>query len=203
MPNKLQELTDKLYQEGLSKGKQEAEDMKSAAKKEAAAIISSAKEEAKKIISDAHKDVEEMKSKVENDLKMASSQTVSAIRQQVENIIITKAVAAPVKTAMQDVDFIKSVITTVAKAFNAANPEPKGLDIVLPSAMQQQMKSFAEADGCKEMGKGINVSFSKQISGGFKIGPKDGGYMISFAQGDFEKMLADYLRPGTKKLLFG
>lgn len=33
MQNKLQELTDKLYNEGLSKGKQEAEEMVAKAKK--------------------------------------------------------------------------------------------------------------------------------------------------------------------------
>lgn len=203
MPNKLQELTDKLYQEGLSKGKQEAEEMKAAAKKEAAKIIAQAKDEAVKIKSDAEKEAAETKSKVENDLKMASSQTISAIRQQVEKVIITKAIAEPVKAGMEDADFIKSVILTIAKAFDAANPEPKGLELVLPAAMQEKMKSFIESDCRKEMSAGVNVTFSKQISAGFKIGPKDGGYMISFAEGDFEKMLADYLRPATKKLLFG
>ena len=39
MQNKLQELTDKLYNEGLSKGKQEAELLRANAKKEAEKII--------------------------------------------------------------------------------------------------------------------------------------------------------------------
>ena len=49
MQNKLQELTDKLYNEGLSKGKQEAEQMKANAKNEAAQIIAQAKEEAENL----------------------------------------------------------------------------------------------------------------------------------------------------------
>ena len=40
MQNKLQELTDKLYNEGLQKGKQEAEQLKANAKNEAAQKIS-------------------------------------------------------------------------------------------------------------------------------------------------------------------
>ena len=51
--------------------------------------------------------------------------------------------------------------------------------------------------------EGINVTFSKQIAGGFKIGPKNGGYLISFSDNDFERLIAEYLRPATKKLLFG
>ena len=44
MQNKLQELTDKLYQEGLSKGKQEGENLVAQAKAEAEKIIRGAEE---------------------------------------------------------------------------------------------------------------------------------------------------------------
>lgn len=203
MPNKLQELTDKLYQEGLSKGKQEAQEMKALAKREADVILSDAREEAKKIIAQAQKDSQELKSKVENDVKMASTQTISALRQSVENIIITKALSSPVKESLTDAEFVKSLIQTIVKAFNASNPEPLSLNLVLPVAMQEKLKSFVEKDAAKEMGAGLTVSFSKQMAGGFKIGPKDGGFLISFSDGDFEKILADYLRPSTKELLFG
>lgn len=203
MPNKLQELTDKLYNEGLSKGKHEAQEMKVLAKKEADKIVSDAKEEAKKIVAEAQKEAQELKSKVENDVKMASAQTISALRQSVENIIITKALSAPVKESLTDAEFVKSLIMTVSKAFNASNPEPLSLDIVLPEAMRDKLKAFVENEAKKEMGSSLNVTYSKQFSGGFKIGPKEGGYLISFADGDFEKILADYLRPSTKKLLFG
>ena len=53
MENKLQELTDKLYNEGLSKGKQEAEALKAAAAAESEKIIADARKEAEKIIADA------------------------------------------------------------------------------------------------------------------------------------------------------
>ena len=45
MQNKLQELTDKLYQEGLSKGKQEGENLVAQAKAEADRIIKEAQAE--------------------------------------------------------------------------------------------------------------------------------------------------------------
>ena len=46
MENKLQELTDKLYNEGLSKGKKEGEEILANARKEAADIIAAAQKEA-------------------------------------------------------------------------------------------------------------------------------------------------------------
>ena len=203
MQNKLQELTDKLYNEGLSKGRQEAEDMKANAKNEAAKIIADAKKEAERIKADAEKDAEDLKVRVSNDIRMASVQTISAIKQQVEQLIITSVLAEPVKKGLDDVEFLKSVILTIAKAFNAANPEPASLSVILPESMRKDLDAFMKNEIAKVMGKNPEVTFSKQIAGGFKIGPKKDGYLISFSNDDFERILAEYLRPGTKKLLFG
>ena len=201
MQNKLQELTDKLYNEGLSKGKKEAEDLKAAAVKESDRIIADARKEAGKIIADARKEAEELQTRVENDIRMASSQTISAVRQQVESIIISKAISTGIKDSLEDPELVKSLLTTVAKAFNAADAAPAGLEAVLPASMQESLHFKKNASDA--MDKGIDVTFSKQIQGGFKIGPKDGGYMISFAEGDFENILTEYLRPTARKLLFG
>ena len=53
--DKLQELTQKLYNEGLSKGKEEGEAILAKAQAEAAAIVKKAQEEAQAILSQAQK----------------------------------------------------------------------------------------------------------------------------------------------------
>lgn len=203
MQNKLQELTEKLYNEGLSKGKKEAEDLKAAALKESEKIVSDARKEAEKLLEKARKEAEDLRTRVENDIKMAASQTISAVKQQTENMIITKAVSKDVKRNLEDPELIKSLITTVAAAFNAADPTPAGLEVILPESMQKDLAAYFGQSAGKAMSEGLEVKFSKQIAGGFKIGPKDGGYVISFAEGDFENILTEYLRPATRKLLFG
>ena len=54
--DKLQELTRKLYNEGLSKGKEEGEAILAKAQAEAAAIVKKAQEEAQAILSQAQKE---------------------------------------------------------------------------------------------------------------------------------------------------
>ena len=49
MQNKLQEMTDKLYNEGLSKGKQEGEEILARSRKEAEEIIAQAKKQAEEM----------------------------------------------------------------------------------------------------------------------------------------------------------
>ena len=58
MQNKLQELTEKIYREGLEKGQAEANQLVTKAKDEAARIVANAKAEAERIIAAARKEAE-------------------------------------------------------------------------------------------------------------------------------------------------
>ncbi|MFB0974000.1 MAG: hypothetical protein QMB59_05485, partial [Bacteroidales bacterium] len=106
----MQELTDKLYQEGLMKGKQEAEEVAQKAKEEAERIIAEANEKAAKIVSEAEKQADDLKQRTANDVKMASTQTISALKQKIEAEFLNKAVSVPVKEAMNDTEFSKNLI---------------------------------------------------------------------------------------------
>ena len=76
--DKLQELTQKLYEEGLSKGKQEGEAILSKAKADAEAIVKKATEEAEAILSKARKEADDLRVRVEGDVKTASAQALQA-----------------------------------------------------------------------------------------------------------------------------
>ena len=71
MDNKLQELTDKLYKEGLSKGKEEGEAILAKAQSKAAEIVEAAQKKAEEIIKKAENDAKDYQVKVEGDVKMA------------------------------------------------------------------------------------------------------------------------------------
>ena len=89
MQNKLQELTEKLYQEGLVKGKEEGEKILEQAQAQAAQIIADAKAEAASITEKAVKNAEDLKAKVESDLKMASTQYLQASKKDIENLLVS------------------------------------------------------------------------------------------------------------------
>ena len=202
MQNKLQELTDKLYNEGLAKGKQEAEQLKANAKNEAAQIIAQAKEEAQQILAKAQSEAAELKAKSENDVKMASQQAFTSIKKQIEEVITAKSLS-PVKEAVSEVVFLKEIIKAIVTAFNPENTDSVALDLILPLEKKEELDSFAQDTLNKICKAGIDVQFSKGVQGGFKIAPKGEGYMLSFTDKDFENIIAEYLRPKTKSLLFG
>ncbi|MBO6069107.1 MAG: hypothetical protein J6T49_03820 [Bacteroidales bacterium] len=186
----------------MSKGKQEAEQLLSEAQAKAAKIVEDAQAQAEQIVGKARKDAEDLKSKVSADVKMASTQSISALKQQIEKTLMAKVVGGEVKGALQDATFVKPLIETVIKSFNASDIAPAGLDVILPESMKESLGKALQAGLAKELKSGVDVSYAKNIAGGFKIAPKDDGYFISFADGDFEKMFSEYLRPAAKKILF-
>ena len=199
--DKLQELTQKLYEEGLAKGKQDGEALLQKAQSEAEGIVKQAQEEAEAILAKARKDAEDFKVKVEGDVKMAAQQAVQATRTDIENLVVSKVVDGTVDKALANEDFIKGIITAVAQKFSA--DEPADLSLVLPENLKKSLEPFVKNELGKLLGKGIDASFSKKVAGGFKIGPKDGGYFVSLTDETFKDLIGSYLRPATKKLLFG
>ena len=198
--DKLQELTQKLYNEGLSKGKLEGEALLAKAQIEADELVKKAQEEAAAIIEKAQKEAADYKVKMEGDVKMASTQALQATKAGIEGLIVAKAVE-PVKEQLSGAAFLKEVITTVAQRFSTQ--ESTDLALVLPEKLQKELEPFVKGELAKTLGKGVEASFSKKIAGGFKIGPKDGSYFISLTDEAFQTLIGDYLRPATKKILFG
>ena len=199
--DKLQELTQKLYDEGLAKGKQEGEAMLQKAVEEAGSIVKKAQEEAEAILARARKEADDFKVKVEGDVKMASMQALQATRADIENLVVAKAVNEPVAKALSGEEYLKGIITAVAQKFSAE--EPADLSLVLPESLKSALEPFVKNELGKLLGKGVEASFSKKLAGGFKIGPKDGGYFVSLTDETFKDLIGAYLRPATKSLLFG
>ena len=201
MQNKLQELTDKLYNEGLSKGKQEGEELLAKAKVQAEETVAKAQAEAAQIVAAAQKQADEIKAKVSSDIRMASSQSLAATKKDIETLVVGKMADEPVKKALASAEFVKEVIKAVAEKFTTEGP--MDLSLILPEALQKDLEPFVTKELAKMLNAGVEASFSKKVSGGFKIGPKEGGYFVSFTDETFNELIAEYLRPATKKILFG
>jgi hypothetical protein len=199
--DKLQELTDRLYNEGLSKGKEDGAALLAQAQAKSDEIIKAAKKEAAGIITKANKEAEDMKIKVEGDLKMAASQAIQATKKDIENIIVTGLCDENISKTLSSADFVKDILKAVAEKFNAE--QALDLNVILPDSLKNSLEPFVKNELSKTLKSSIKAEFSKKISGGFNIGPKDGSYFVSFTDETFKELISSYLRPTTKKLLFG
>ncbi|MEG1622474.1 MAG: hypothetical protein RR330_03770 [Alistipes sp.] len=202
MENKLQELTQKLYNEGLEKGRAEAERLIADAKTEAAKLLAEARTQSEVLVKKAQEQAEDVRKNSMTEISLAGKQAVAQIRTEIATMIIAKTTAGGVKTAAMDSAFIKEMLLAVARNWNGANSSKVALQALLPEGERKQLDAAFEASTKELLAAGIEVGWSKEIKTGFKVGAKDGGYYISFSEADFDALLKEYLREKVAHLLY-
>lgn len=202
MENKLQQLTQKLYDEGLEKGRTEADKLVQEAKEKAAKIVADARKEAEEILKQAEMKAEDTAKNTETEITLAGKQAVARLKSEIAELIVAKTTKEGVKAAVLDADFLKEMLIAVAKNWNGASAGKVELKAMLPEAEQKKLDA-AFAKAAKELlAAGIEVGYSKEVKSGFRIAEKGGSYYISFADTDLEALVSEYLREKVSTMLF-
>ncbi len=201
MDNKLKELTEKLYGEGLEKGRAEADRLVSDAKAEAARIVAEAKAEAEAIVRKAEEKAADTAKNSLAEIALAGKQAVAKIKGEIAAAIIAKGVASAIKETAVDADFIKSMLLEVAKNWKG-NGEQATLSALLPASLEKELSKKFAASAKELLAAGIEVGYSESVKTGFKVGEKGGGYYIAFTDESFEALMHEYLRENVSQLLF-
>lgn len=202
MQNKLQELTEKIYREGISRGNVEAEAIIDKARKEADAMLTEAKKESKSILDEARKKAEELRKNGESELKLSARQSVNALKQKIVDLVNGEAVHAAVKDAFQDSDFMKKMLEITLKNWIASPEKPADLTVLLPEKDASTVEQYFARTAKTLLDKGLAFKPDAELKAGFQIVPGDGSYKMSFTDKDFENFFKQYLRPRLMKLLF-
>lgn len=201
MENKLKELTDRLYGEGLEKGRVEADRLVAEAKEKAAKILADANAEAAQIVKKAEDKAADTEKNSMTEIQLAGRQAVAKIKSELAGAIIAKTSTEAIKSAVVDAEFVKKLLLEVAKNWSGA-AEQVSLKALLPAALESEFASAFEASAKELLAAGVEVGYSKEVKNGFKVGEKDGGYYISFTDESFEALLDEYLREKVSQLLF-
>ena len=202
MEDKLQQLTRKLYDEGLEKGRAEAERLVNEAKAEASKIVAEARAEAESIVKKAEARAADVEKNAMTEIALAGKQAVAKIKSEIASMIVAESVAPAVKSAAMDPAFIKEMLLAVAKNWNGADSSKVELQALLPEAERAKLDAAFGASARELLAAGIEVGYSKEVRTGFKVGAREGGYYISFSDADFDALLGEYLRGKVSKLLY-
>ena len=119
MENKLQELTNKLYEEGLAKGRSDAERLVADAQAKADAIVREAEEKAAAVVEEARRKAEELRRNTMTEVTLAGRQAVGALKEHISEMIIAKTLSGPVHEAAVDPAFVREMLLAVAAGWRA------------------------------------------------------------------------------------
>lgn len=196
MNTKLQELTDKIYLEGVEKGKADAEEIVSQAKIQASEIIEKAKIEAEKLNKTAEDNAKELIKNTQSELKLFAQQSISALQTEITNLICGEVVSESVKAATSDKEFMRKLITIMVEEL------AKNQNVVIETKEAEELTAYFKANAKNLLNKGVKIEKVNNIKTDFSIMPSDGGYKINFGQDEFIAYFKEFLRPKLVEMLF-
>ncbi|NCD14971.1 MAG: hypothetical protein EOL92_07025 [Bacteroidia bacterium] len=194
--DKIQELTSKLYTEGVEKGREEAERIIAEAKAREEKIVKEAKAKADHLIAAAQKEQAELKMHTEAELKLFASQSAEALKTEIINLLTDKLATMNVKAAMEDKGFMQKLIGELLTNWSKDETLTLGVEnaAALEAYIASNMKHLLE--------KGLKIESVNGIKTGFTLTPADGTYKVRFGEEEFIDYFKEFLRPQIQQLLF-
>lgn len=202
MENKVQLLTKKIYEEGIVKANEEAAVILKSAKEKAEALVAEAEQKAQNIVERALREADELRENVNSEIRLSARQVISVLKQEIANAVTFRASRAPLGEAINDKDFLKEIIEIAVRNWSQNGHSQADLALILPESAQANVDDYLTSSIKQLLDNGLELQLSKRISSGFRIGPADGSYVVSFSEKEFDNLFREYLRPKTVQLLF-
>lgn len=196
MNTKLQELTDKIYQEGIEKANEEANAILSEARKQAAEIISGAQEESAKLLKSAEDKSGELMKNTRAELKLFAQQSVNALKSEITDIVCGSIVSDSVKAAGSDKDFMQKMILSLVEGL------AKDQQVIVEAKDADKLTAYFESNAKTLLNKGVVIKEANGVKADFTVIPADGGYKLTFGEEELIAYFKEFLRPRLVEMLF-
>lgn len=196
MNTKLQELTDKIYLEGVEKGKAEAKRILDQARSEADQLLENAKAEAAQLIKAAENKSAELDKNTKSELQLFARQSVNALKTEITDMICGQIVAESVKSASSDKEFMQKIILAFVQDW------AKNESVTIGTADAEKLTKYFTANAKSLLEKGFKIEQANGVKAGFSVEPASGGYKITFGDDEFIAYFKEFLRPRLVEMLF-
>ena len=195
MENKVQEITDKIYREGVEKGQVEAQKIVEAAEIEKAEILKKARHEAEKIVDDAKRSAEELTKNTHSELQMYAGRAVEALKSEITNLVTDSVVDAAVNETMNN-EWLQKLMLALATDWVTKE------NVVIQTADAAALTQYFAKQAKELLNKGVQIEQVNGKTAAFAIMPADKGYKVQFGEAEFAEYFKEFLRPKLVEMLF-
>lgn len=196
MDTKLKELTEKIYTEGVEKGRSEAESIIENAKAEAEKIIASAKAEAQAITTKAQKEAADIDANTKSELRLYTQQTVNSIKSEITNLITDRIVTSAVGNALKDERFMQDVVREIADNWS------KEGNVVIEARKAKELEEYFAANAVELLKQGVKITSSRDGKTEFTISNEAEGFKVAMGEEELTEYFKEFVRPKLMELLF-
>lgn len=192
MDVQVQSLIDKIKKDGITSAEQQAAEILLKARKDAERIVSDAETQAADALKTAKAECERMEKSSTDAVKQAARNVLlsfqDAMNAQLAAIIRSETAGT------YSPDLLKTLVPETVKAW-AGKPEAEGLTVLLAPKDLAALESGLKAALKSVLANGVELKADNGITGGFRIGTKDGAAFYDFSNESVAALFAAYLNP--------
>ncbi|HNP51251.1 V/A-type H+-transporting ATPase subunit E [Nitrosomonas aestuarii] len=200
MEEKLQTIIDKVYQEGIEKSQQDADEILRKANEKAQTILETAQQQAQQTKERVLEEARQINRDVLAELKLAQQEALSNFKQQVADMLAQYTINGSLRKAFDNVEFLQDLMRMATEKWDKADDQIS-LTLLLPETKQSELNEMLIVKTKEALKEGIDIRVDRHTSRGFRIEAKREGFYISFTSDDFEQFFIQHLRQKTLDLL--
>ena len=196
MDAKIQELTEKIYNEGVKQGQAEAERLIAEAEARAKKIEADAIARSEEIIRSAEHRASELKKNTESELRLYTAQLVESLKSSISDQIQGEVAKNSVQALSSNPTFLQGFILKIAEHFDLT----RGVEISTADA--EGLRSYFTSHAKALLESGISIRSVAGKPSDFTIAPQDGSFKVQFGEAEFIELFKSFLRPEMNRMLF-
>ncbi|RKX77577.1 MAG: hypothetical protein DRP60_06335 [Spirochaetes bacterium] len=201
MDDKLQELTDRLYKDGVEKARKEAQAILADAQTQKEEIIRKAEQDAAAILEKGRKESDDLRARTGSELAMAARQAEVALKQRIVNIFSDNILDEGVQSALNNENLLNDLIVATMSAW-ASDGNIPDISLVLSEEKKGVFSEGLKSALKKQISDGLNIEFNSRMKSGFRIESKNGSYAMSFTDKDFQEFFRSFIKDKSRASLF-
>lgn len=209
----VQELIDRLSQEGVAEGQQQAKQIVADAQRKAYSIVESAREQAADILHQAREQAQQYQSAGEDALRLAARDAVRDFRARVHDGL-RQRLQELVQHQMKDADILKRMIVAIARKASE-DLDDEQLEILLPAESLTEeevrksietgnpdaMTQFMQGMIGEDIREGVRVSLGNRTNGGLTVRVINQNLEIDLTDDAIADLLAKHLLPRYRAIM--
>jgi V/A-type H+/Na+-transporting ATPase subunit E len=198
MDVQVQELIDKIKKDGVASAENAASEIISKAEKQAAEIIAEAQAKADGIIKTAKAETARMEKASEDAIRQAGRNSILSFRDSITREFSALVAAESAKAYSKEL--LAKLIPETVKTW-CEKTDAHDVSVLLGTKELAELETGLRAALKTQLADGLTIKADDSLSGGFRIGIKDGAAFYDFSAEAVAGLFSAYLNPRTAALM--
>jgi V/A-type H+-transporting ATPase subunit E len=196
MNDKIKELTDNIFKEGIEKARNEAQIILETAHNEAVSITTDAEQKAAALLQSAREEHVRLQESLRTEIKATTEQAIVVARQEIINAVAEKAAALTASEVVTDNVLLGNILLEVLRNW-LHDGYNRQVELAVSPSLEPQLDAVLKSQIISALNGTVTVKPVPAMKAGFEV-RSDNGCRISFSDDDLTAFFVALMKPKLK-----